>query len=120
MKKTALLLTALALLSACDQIKPTTGPAPKAAVTEKTGSKDSGGGGTVNIDGERITVYRQSADTWSAAGGDNGDPERYIIYRKERAIELKSGCRIARRLSSGKKNVALYAEVKCGGGRASD
>ena len=114
MKKTILVLSALCSLSACAQLTtPTPAPGKKTIATSKAAP-----GGTVNIDGEAITVYHQTGDTWSASGGDNKDPERYIIYRKERAIELKSGCRIDRRLSD-KKDKVLYVKVKCGGsGRA--
>jgi hypothetical protein len=70
--------------------------------------------GTVNIDGEPITVFRQEGAKWAAYGGEGtSDPARYIVYRKERAIELKSGCRIDRRLS-GLADHILVASVKCG------
>lgn len=72
-------------------------------------------GSSVNIDGERISVFRQDGAKWAAYGGDSSkDPARYIAYRKERAIELKSGCRIDKRVS-GKADHILVATVKCGG-----
>ncbi len=71
-------------------------------------------GSSVNIDGERISVFRQSGAEWAAYGGDDSkDPKRFINYRKERAIELKSGCRIDKRVS-GKADHILVATVKCG------
>ncbi len=70
--------------------------------------------GGVNIDGEYITVFKQEDNKWAAYGGENSkDPKRYITYRKERAIELKSGCRIDKRLS-GVLDHILIAHVKCG------
>lgn len=70
--------------------------------------------GSVNIDGQHITVFRQDGAKWAAYGGDgSGDPKRYVIYRKERAIELKSHCRIDKRLSGAGDHI-LVATVKCG------
>ena len=112
MKKITLLLATLAMLSACDEFTPATSgkaASAKPSASSKTSSIDSG---TVNIDGERITVYRQEGTKWAAYGGENGDPQRYITYRKERAIELKSGCHIDKRLTDAKAKI-LIATVKC-------
>lgn len=69
--------------------------------------------GGVNIDGHFITVFKQDDGKWAAYGGDDSkDPVRYIRYRKERAIELKSGCRIEKRLSGARDHI-LIASVKC-------
>lgn len=77
-------------------------------------SNQAKAGSSVNIDGERISVFRQDGAKWAAFGGEGSkDPLRYIAYRKERAIELKSGCRIDKRLS-GKADHILVASVKCG------
>ncbi len=101
MKKQFILLSVLTILAACD----------KPAVPVDLSNQAKVGG--VNIDGEHISVYRQDGNKWAAYGGENGDPERYILYRKERAIELKSGCRIDKRLSD-KKDRILVATVTCG------
>lgn len=99
--KKIILLAALALaITACEKNVPV-----DLSNTAKRGS--------VNIDGERITVFKQDDGKWAAFGGDGSkDPERYITYRKERAIELKSGCRIDKRVS-GKADHILVASVKC-------
>lgn len=69
--------------------------------------------GSVNIDGIPIQVSREDGGKWSASGGDDvGDQQRYVTYRKERAIELSSGCRIEKRLSQPKERT-LVAAVKC-------
>jgi hypothetical protein len=101
MKFRILLVASLVLLAACDQKNLPVDLSNKA----KRGS--------VNIDGEQITVFKQDTGKWAAYGGEKSkDPKRYIIYRKERAIELKSGCRIDKRLS-GKDDHILVASVRC-------
>ncbi len=69
--------------------------------------------GSINIDGEMITVFKQADGKWAAYGGEgSSDPQRYITYRKERAIELKSHCRIDKRISKATDHI-LVASVKC-------
>lgn len=69
--------------------------------------------GTVNIDGQQITVFKQDANKWAAFGGEeSGDPRTYVRYRQSRAIELKSGCRVDKRLS-GLRDHIYIASVKC-------
>jgi hypothetical protein len=98
MKRIATLFALLALVSACE----------KTPVDLSNTAKR----GAVNIDGESITVFKQDGQKWAAYGGENNDPRRYITYRKERAIELKSGCRIDKRVSSPLDHI-LVASVKC-------
>lgn len=100
MKKLLMLTATILALAACEK-----NPPVDLSNTAKRGS--------VNIDGERITVFRQEGTKWAAFGGENSnDPKRYITYRKERAIELKSGCRIDRRVSGSADHI-LVATVKC-------
>ena len=102
MKKIIMMAAVLTALAACEKNLPV-----DLSDQAKVGS-------SVNIDGERISVFRQDDGKWAAFGGDNSkDPKRYIAYRKERAIELKSGCRIGKRVS-GKADHILVATVKCG------
>ena len=96
------LLLALLAVTACDNAVPV-----DLSNTAKRGA--------VNIDGEYITVFRQEGAKWAAYGGEGSkDPKRYITYRKERAIELKSGCRIDKRISKPNDHI-LVASVKCKG-----
>lgn len=100
MKKILTLTAMLLALAACEKNLPV-----------DLSSRASRGG--VNIDGVRITVFKQPDGTWAAYGGDDSkDPANYVRYRKSRAIELKSGCRIDKRLS-GKADHIYIARVKC-------
>lgn len=100
MKRALSLFLALTLLAACDGMKP---PVDLSNTAKR---------GAINIDGEMITVFKQDDGKWAAYGGENGDPQRYITYRKERAIELKSGCRIDKRISKATARIVI-ASVKC-------
>lgn len=101
MKRMTLMLVALAALAACEKNVP---------VDLSNAAKR----GAVNIDGEYITVFKQPDGKWAAYGGEGSkDPQRYITYRKERAIELKSHCRIDKRVSGALDHI-LVATVKCG------
>lgn len=101
MKHALLVAAALFALAACEKNTPV-----DLSNQAKVGS-------SVNIDGERISVFRQDGGKWAAYGGEGSkDPKRYITYRKERAIELKSGCRIDKRVSGALDHI-LVATVKC-------
>ena len=86
-----LLLPALLLaLTACDQ---QIAPSVKRHPMEQTVTMD---------EGYRVGVVPQVGNVWVASGGMKGkekDSDTWVEYRRKRAIEIASGCRIHRVLS---------------------
>lgn len=66
---------------------------------------------TVNVDDIPISVVPQAGQSWVASGGEHVK-DGFIAYRQQRAIEVASGCRIARVVSQ-KGEPLLRATVKC-------
>jgi hypothetical protein len=90
-------IIAIALLAACQQVPDADMNNPNKRVA--------------NIDDHAISVVPEVGGVYAAWGGDE-DKDGFVQYRQKRAIELISGCRIARVLS-GKTEAVLRAKVKC-------
>ncbi len=78
---------------------------------------------TVTIDGEyKVGVVPQGGNVWVASGGMKGKEkhsDHWVKYRRERAIEIASGCRIAK-VTSKAGEPLLRATVNCGGAASGD
>ncbi len=72
----------------------------------------------VTIDDEYVVgVVPQGGNTWVASGGMKGrekHSDTWVEYRRKRAIEIASGCRIGR-VTSKKGEPLLRATVQCAG-----
>lgn len=106
MKTQALILIPLLfILAACNEgIAPSVSHHPSAQ--------------TVTIDGEyKVGVVPQGGNSWVASGGMKGKEKHsdtWVEYRRKRAIEIASGCRIAK-VTSKKGEPLLRATVTCPG-----
>lgn len=110
MQKTLYLLAPILFLAACDQqIASSVANHPM----EKTIKMD---------DGYKVGVVPQGGNIWVASGGMKGKEthgDTWVQYRRERAIEIGSGCRIAKVLSK-KDEPLMRARVNCGNSAGSN